>query len=181
VQTEMRSSGRRGKPAEARSPWMLYGLLVGSIVVLDQVTKLIVQATLIPYRPVEVIGDVFRLTYIFNPGAAFGLNLGPHSRVIFFGLSLVAVVVLFFLYRTTPVEDWLRRVSVSLITAGAIGNMIDRVRSPEGVIDFLDFGIGNLRWPVFNVADIAVTIGALMLAVSLWREDSGDEDHSRSN
>jgi signal peptidase II len=176
VQTDVQPATARREGHPGRSRWTLYGVLVGSIVVLDQVTKVVVQQTLIPYRPVEVLGDIFRLTYIYNPGAAFGLNLGPHSRFIFLGLSMVAVVVLFYLYRSTPVEDWMRRVAVSLVTAGAIGNAIDRVRSPEGVIDFLDFGIGNLRWPVFNVADIAVTLGALMLAVSLWREGSDDAD-----
>lgn len=181
MQTDVRPAGSGPKAGQRESRWTLYGILVGSIVVLDQVTKIIVQQTLIPYRPVEVIGDFFRLTYIYNPGAAFGLSLGPYSRFIFLALSIVAVVVLFFLYRSTPVEDWMRRVAVSLVTAGAIGNAIDRVRSPEGVIDFLDFGLGTLRWPVFNVADIGVTIGALMLAVSLWREDPGGEDPARSD
>jgi signal peptidase II len=63
---------------------------------------------------------------------------------------------------------------VALVTAGALGNMIDRVRSPRGVVDFLDVGVGNVRWPVFNVADIAVTTGAILLALSLWREEQGE-------
>jgi len=65
----------------------------------------------------------------------------------------------------------MRLVAIPLVTGGAIGNLIDRVRSSRGVIDFFDFGFGTMRWPVFNVADIGVTVGALMLAVSLWREE----------
>jgi signal peptidase II len=64
-----------------------------------------------------------------------------------------------------------RLLAISLICAGAIGNLVDRVRSHRGVVDFLDIGIGDLRWPVFNVADIAVTTGAVFLALSLWREE----------
>jgi signal peptidase II len=150
----------------------LYAGVVGTIVLVDLITKLIAQNTLPPYRPVPVLGDFFRLTYIYNPGAAFGLHLGDASRFIFLGLALIAVVVLFLMYRSTPLQDRLRLWAICLVTGGAIGNVIDRVRSPRGVVDFFDFGIGDLRWPVFNVADIAVTCGAILLAISLWREDT---------
>jgi signal peptidase II len=150
----------------------MYVSMVLVVLVLDLVTKLIVQQTLPPYRPVPVLGEFFRLTYIYNPGAAFGLHLGGASRFIFLGLALIAVVVLFFMYRSTPESDTLRRVSISLVTGGALGNVVDRIRSPRGVVDFFDFGIGTLRWPVFNIADIAVTTGAILLAISLWREDA---------
>src|SRR3712207_5692983 len=62
-------------------------------------------------------------------------------------------------------------ISIALVTGGALGNLIDRIRSSRGVVDFFDFGFGDVRWPVFNVADIGVTVGALLLAVSLWREE----------
>jgi signal peptidase II len=150
----------------------LYLGVVGFVLVLDLVTKLIAQQVLPPYRPVPVLGDFFRLTYIYNPGAAFGLNVGGASRWIFLVLALVAVVVLFLMYRSTPVQDRLRLWAICLVTGGALGNVIDRIRSPRGVVDFFDFGIGHLRWPVFNIADIAVTCGAILLAVSLWREDA---------
>lgn len=146
--------------------------VVGSIVAVDLVTKLIAQRTLPPYQPVPVLGDFFRLTYIYNPGAAFGLSAGPASRFIFLGLAIVAVVVLFLMYRSTPVQDRLRLWAICLVTGGALGNVIDRIRSPRGVVDFFDVGIGNVRWPVFNIADIAVTCGAILLAISLWREDA---------
>jgi signal peptidase II len=149
----------------------VYGFMVAVIVVFDQITKLIAQRTLPPYEPVPVLGDFFRLTYIYNPGAAFGLHVGPFSRYVFLALTVVCVIVLYAWFRGTPASDRLRLVAISLVTAGALGNFIDRVRSSRGVIDFFDFGLGDLRWPVFNIADIGVTLGAMLLAISLWRED----------
>jgi signal peptidase II len=161
-----------GTPAdEARRKMALYlGLVIGWVV-LDQVTKIIVQRTLRLYDPVPVIGDFFRLTYIYNRGAAFGLHLGDWSRIAFSILPVAAAALLYMMYRTTPWSDKMRLIAIPLVTGGAIGNLIDRIRSSRGVIDFFDFGFGTMRWPVFNVADIGVTVGALMLAVSLWREE----------
>jgi signal peptidase II len=150
---------------------MVYGVMTGGIIALDQLTKWIVQQTLPPYQPQQVLGDFFRLTYIYNPGAAFGLHVGPFSRYVFLVLTVVCVGVLFVWFRGTPASDRLRLLAISLVTAGAIGNFIDRVRSPRGVVDFFDVGIGTMRWPVFNIADIGVTIGAILLAISLWREE----------
>ncbi|HEX2189997.1 MAG TPA: signal peptidase II [Longimicrobiaceae bacterium] len=149
----------------------LYAGVVGGVLVLDIITKYVVQRTLRLYDPVPVLGDFFRLTYIFNRGAAFGLSLGEHSRWIFTVLTVLAVIGLFLWYRSTPSEDRTRLFALASVTGGAIGNLIDRIRSHQGVVDFLDIGFGDLRWPVFNVADIAVTCGAVLLAISLWRED----------
>lgn len=183
----MKDPGGRASPAlhaEAvgtmRGKLTLYLGVVLTVVVADLVTKLVVQQVLPPYRPVPVLGDFFRLTYIYNPGAAFGLHLGDRSRFIFLALALVAIVVLFFMYRSTPVSDRMRRLALALVTGGALGNVVDRIRSPRGVVDFLDFGLGELRWPVFNVADMAVTTGAILLAISLWREDAGSGQEPRS-
>ena len=172
VMTESMRGARALSQADAeRRKLGLYLGTVGGVILLDQVTKFVVERSLQLYNPVPVLGDVFRLTYIFNRGAAFGLNLGQSSRWIFMGLAAVAVVVLWLMYRGTPWGDKLRLIAIASVTGGAIGNLIDRVRSSRGVVDFLDFGVGDVRWPVFNVADIAVTVGALMLAFSLWREE----------
>ncbi|HET7233553.1 MAG TPA: signal peptidase II [Longimicrobium sp.] len=161
--------------SEARRKIALYGIVVAGVIVLDQVTKSIVLKSLRPYTPVEVWGDFFRLTFIYNTGAAFGLHLGDASRWVFMALAAVAVVVLWFMFRGTPWSDRARLIAIASVTGGAIGNVIDRIRSSRGVIDFLDFGVGETRWPVFNVADIAVTCGALLLAYSLWREEQKQE------
>jgi signal peptidase II len=142
-----------------------------AVVALDQLTKRIVQMGMELHDRIEILGDAIRLTYIRNPGAAFGIHAGPNSRWIFLGISIIALGILAALYRVTPATDRLRLTSIALIAGGAIGNIIDRLTSSAGVVDFVDVGLGDLRWPVFNVADMAVTTGALVLALSLWRED----------
>jgi signal peptidase II len=153
---------------------ILFGI-GGGVVFLDVATKWLVQRELSLHEQIEVIGDVIRLTFIYNPGAAFGFYLGPYSRGIFLALSLLALAILFGMYAFTPATHGGRLASIALIIAGAFGNLIDRIRSPRGVIDFVDVGLGSARWPVFNVADMAVTTGALLLALSLWRDDASGE------
>mgnify|MGYP000630990299 CR=1 FL=1 len=158
-------------PVAVGSRDRLFAGVVGAVLLLDQLTKWIVERTLVLHDPVSVIEPYLRLTYIHNPGAAFGLHVGPWSRWVFLALAVVAVVVLWRLYRSTPPEERVRRWAAALVSAGALGNLIDRLRSPLGVIDFLDVGLDERwRWPVFNVADMAVSIGAVLLAWSLWRE-----------
>lgn len=173
----IQSAERVGKPQELAGETALRGKLAtfvgtGSVILaLDLFTKFLVQQRMHVYESIPIVGDVFRLTYIHNPGAAFGLHLGPYSRFIFLALALVALGVLIVMYRHTPASDRLRLVAIGAIAGGALGNVVDRIRSADGVVDFLDFGVGNLRWPVFNIADTAVTIGALLLLASLWAED----------
>jgi signal peptidase II len=78
------------------------------------------------------------------------------------------------MYWITPARAQGRLTAIALIVGGALGNLVDRVRHEHGVVDFVDIGVGAVRWPVFNVADVAVTAGAVVLALSLWREDSRD-------
>lgn len=161
----------------------LLAWVVGVVVLLDYLTKEWVVRTIPMYERREVLGDWFRLTYTHNPGAAFGIHVGEHSRFFFLGLALVALVVLALIYRATSRRDGLRLFAVALVTAGAIGNVLDRLRYSAGVVDFLDVGIGDSRWPTFNVADSAVSVGAVLLLVSFWLEerrarDSGDRTAS---
>jgi signal peptidase II len=150
---------------------ILFAVVVGGIVVLDYATKAMVQSSMHLYQQIDVVGEYLRFTYIYNPGAAFGIQLGPHSRLIFLALSAVALVALAGMYWFTPAHDRVRLGAIALICGGAIGNLIDRVRSHHGVVDFLDIGVGDIRWPIFNIADIAVTAGATILALSLWNEE----------
>lgn len=150
---------------------VLFAVLVGGIVIFDYATKALVQNSMHLYQQIDLIGEYVRLTYIYNPGAAFGIHLGPHSRMIFLLLSAVALMALAGMYWFTPARDRVRLGAIALICGGAMGNLIDRVRSHHGVVDFLDLGVGDIRWPIFNVADIAVTTGATILALSLWNEE----------
>ncbi|HEX6939413.1 MAG TPA: signal peptidase II [Longimicrobiales bacterium] len=154
---------------------VLFLAIMAVVVFVDYFTKRLVQENFHLYQQVEVIGEYLRLTFIYNPGAAFGIHIGPYSRSIFLVLSVVALVALAAMYWATPGHDRVRLIAISLVCAGAVGNLVDRVRSHRGVVDFLDVGVGDLRWPVFNVADIAVTTGAVFLALSLWREERQDE------
>jgi signal peptidase II len=149
-----------------------YLSVVGGIVLVDQFTKMLAVDRLSPaYMPHPVLGEWFRLTLVYNPGAAFGLHLGPWSRWIFTVLTLVALVVLWRMYRGSAPEERVKVVALAMVSGGAIGNLIDRLRSARGVVDFLDVGVAAWRWPTFNVADIAVSCGAILLAVVLWREE----------
>lgn len=142
------------------------------VVFIDVVTKAIAATALVPALiPHPVIGEFARLTLVYNRGAAFGIHVGPYSRPIFALLTLGALAILWRLYRTTEPTDRRRVIALALVSAGAVGNLFDRVRSARGVVDFIDIGSGSWRWPTFNVADVAVTTGAVLLAVVLWQED----------
>jgi signal peptidase II len=158
----------------------LFWGVVCSVLVLDIVTKLVAEAMLLRTTGVSVFGEWFQLRLVYNPGAAFGLHLGPYSRWIFFAVAAFAVVLLNRMSRTTPVGDRFRQLALGLICGGAAGNLIDRIRSARGVVDFIDVGVGTLRWPTFNVADIAVSCGAVALAISLWREDSNRSEQPQT-
>ena len=142
--------------------------LVPLVILLDQVTKQIVERWMTLRDPIEVIGSFVRLTYIHNPGAAFGLKIG--GPVVHTAFSLVAFGVLVWLFWNLPAGARLLRNALAMVLGGALGNIIDRVRIEAGVIDFIDVGIGeDWRWPVFNVADSFVTIGIILLAIGYSR------------
>jgi len=144
------------------------------IVIADIVTKLIALSTLPPFTPQAVLGEGLRLTLVRNKGAAFGLYLGDYSRYIFMVLTVGALVILWRLYQSTREGDLPRTLAIALVCAGAVGNLIDRIRWHEGVVDFIDVGFRDMRWPTFNVADMAVSTGAFLLAWVLWGDDRAE-------
>ena len=157
---------------QSRSNAARFWPILVAVTVADVLTKAIAERTLTPRGiPHEVLGNTVRFTLVYNPGAAFGLNLGPQSRWIFGALTVIALGILARLYRSTIEGDHWRTVALALVCAGAIGNLLDRMRSFFGVVDFIDVGIGDSRWPTFNVADMAVSVGAVLLALVLWQED----------
>ena len=142
------------------------------VLVLDYVTKIVAVAKLWPpHVPHQIIGNVVRFTLAFNPGAAFSMSLGDNSRYIFGAFAVIALYILWRLYRTSEPGDTTRVLALGLAWGGAAGNLIDRLKSTRGVVDFVDIGVGDVRFWTFNVADSAVTIGAITLAFVLWRED----------
>ena len=155
--------------AEARR---LFWAVALAVLIADLLTKQIVERALFPVPPVTVLGDWIQLRLVYNQGAAFGLDLGPWSRWIFLLIALVAIVLLYRLSRGSRPGDRLRHFACGLVAGGAAGNLLDRIRSSQGVVDFIDVGIGSHRWPTFNLADMAVSCGAVVLAISLWVEDA---------
>lgn len=154
------------------APAGVFGI-VGAIVLADAFTKLLAVDRLAPvHTPHPVIGQWLRWTLVYNPGAAFGLHLGPWSRWIFVLLTFVALAVLWNMYRTSVPDARVKVLALASIAGGAIGNLVDRLRSARGVVDFIDVGVRDWRWPTFNIADIAVSCGAIALAIVLWREDA---------
>jgi signal peptidase II len=144
-------------------------LILGAAVViaLDQLTKNAITGRFFLHEARPVIDGFFNLVYVMNPGAAFSFMAGASAafRYIFFcGITSVAVVlIIYYLVKSKP-KSLLIVASLTLIFSGAVGNLIDRIRY-GAVVDFLDFYIGNLHWPAFNVADCAISIGA---ALMIW-------------
>lgn len=155
----------------SRSNARLFWITILIVVLLDLTTKMIVQHTLHFLEPVPIVGDVVRFTLVYNSGAAFSMSLGRQSRWIFGSFALIALYILWRLYRQSAPGDRARVLALALASGGATGNLIDRIREPRGVVDFIDIGVGTVRFWTFNVADSAVTIGALLLAWVLWHEE----------
>jgi signal peptidase II len=159
----------------------LFWPILVAIVASDVVTKAVAVQTLVPEKvPHEVIKDWLRFTLVYNPGAAFGLHVGDHSRWVFMALTIAALLILGRLYIASREGDRARVLSLALVCGGALGNLMDRIRSERGVVDFIDVGVRDARWPTFNVADMAVSIGAFLLAIVLWAEDRPAEDVARA-
>lgn len=144
-----------------------------TLVLADCSTKELVESVLRRNPgPHDLVGGWLRLTLAYNTGAAMNLDLGPWSRIVFSGVAFTAIVLLLGFYRRTPPNAALRAAAIALVLGGALGNLLDRLRSPMGVVDFIDIGVGTSRFWIFNVADLGVTVGAILLAIVLWREDS---------
>jgi len=144
------------------------GTLVSLIVVLDQLTKHAVHVSMYLYQSIPVIEGLFHLTYIRNPGAAFGIMADGSDtlRFAFFLItSIIALTLLGLIFFRLPKDEWYGHLSVSAILGGAIGNLIDRVRFGE-VIDFLDVFIHEYHWPAFNVADASISVGVIVLILN---------------
>ncbi|MBI3539020.1 MAG: signal peptidase II [Candidatus Eisenbacteria bacterium] len=146
--------------------------IAAAIVAADWWTKRWATATLAGHPSLGVIGEFMRFTYTRNSGVAFGLGAGlPFPYYVF---SIIAAVAIVYLFLRQRVPSPARRIALALILGGALGNLVDRVRFGE-VVDFIEIGWGRWHWPVFNVADSAVSIGVVLFAIA-WpkREAAGD-------
>ncbi len=151
--------------------YRLVSILVILVLGLDQLTKLWVASVLPLWSSKTVIPGFFNLVHVLNKGAAFGFlhDLDAAWRpYVFLAVTALAVVLIMHLLRTVPREDKVLFTALGLILGGALGNLIDRIRLGE-VIDFLDFHIGQYHWPAFNIADVAISFGSVLLLVSVYR------------
>ncbi|MGH7467621.1 MAG: signal peptidase II [Longimicrobiales bacterium] len=149
------------------------GLLLAAILVLDFTTKQWALDRLWHGHSTS-LGFV-PLTLTFNTGVAFGLGVGEFRWLIVAGTILVMGALTVLLRQAEP-GDRLRVFSIAAVMAGAAGNLIDRLKWDKGVVDFIGpINLGFTNFPIFNVADMAITCGALVLAVSLWREERAIE------
>jgi signal peptidase II len=128
----------------------------------DQLSKTFIQKLMVEGQSMPVIPAVFYLTYIRNPGAAFGLL--PYQKLLFIVISVAIIALMLVVARRIPAHRHFLRTGVGLVTGGAVGNLVDRLRFGL-VVDFLDFRV----WPVFNLADAAIVIGACLLVLEVWR------------
>jgi signal peptidase II len=152
-----------------KRPYALFVLPALAVIVLDQVSKQLVLRAIPVHQGFEVIEGFFSLVHVRNRGMAFGFMNRPGFEMGFYLLTAVtflAVLFLVFWFIRLRAEERKMTLSLSLIAGGALGNLLDRFRLGE-VIDFLDFYIGSLHWPAFNVADSAITMGTLWLALQL--------------
>ena len=145
-----------------------FWLALTAALALDVLSKEIARTVLPLGLPLRVLGDWFRLHLIYNPGAAFGVWLGPYSRWILSAVSLVIIAALV-RWAHDGARDRFRQEGLGLIVGGALGNLLERIQGSRGVTDFLELTAAPIHWPVFNVADIAVVVGACTLALSLIR------------
>lgn len=139
---------------------------------MDQTSKAIVQSLMFQGESIPVAPPVFYLTYIMNPGAAFGLL--AYQTPLFIAVSVLLAVGILVIYRKIPPERALTGYGLALVLGGALGNLTDRLRYGE-VVDFLDFRV----WPIFNLADTAIFIGACLLVWELLKGGSWKSEKDR--
>ncbi len=150
---------------------VIYFVIVAAIIALDQAVKTAVAGSVALYESKTIIPGFFNITRIHNKGAIFGAFSNTGNTTIFAVLtaaSLLALGLVAFYFFKTPSSDRLMKISLTLILAGALGNLCDRIFRGH-VIDFLDFHIGGAHWPFFNVADSCITVGALLMIVIFVR------------
>jgi signal peptidase II len=168
-------------PAARRTPtragrWFVFGSLAVAVVIVDQATKAVVTSALVPGQSVSVVGDLLRIVFGQNTGALFGLF---QDNALMFGVVSIAVVGLIVAYHARAGASPYLTVALGLLLGGALGNMIDRLRLGY-VVDFVDAGIGTVRFYTFNVADSAISLSILLLIIAAIRPSLVDDETASS-
>jgi len=151
----------------------MFLLLIVIVFLLDQGSKLMVQAAMYHGESIPVFPPVFYITYVLNPGAAFGLL--AHQDMLFISVTLLLVAGVLLAYKRLAAGRVVVKAGLGLVVGGALGNLVDRLRHGM-VVDFLDFRV----WPVFNLADSAIVAGACLLAWEILKSVD-DKDQKRES
>ena len=157
---------------KAKPDWLILALWTGLTLALDLGSKALARGYFSPWEPLVVIPGLFNLILTYNPGAAFSLFAGSGGAGQGLKMALLALVSLLpfvYLFVTSKSRGRLFLASLGLIWGGALGNIHDRLRW-GAVVDFLDFYWGDRHWPAFNVADVAICVGAGLLIITILRE-----------
>lgn len=142
-------------------------LLVFAVIIIDQLSKYYIETHMMIGMSIPIIQDIFHITYILNPGAAFGLF--EHQTIFFVAIAMSMVLGAMYFYPKIPKQYGLLRFGTGLMVGGAVGNVIDRIRTGY-VVDFFDFRI----WPIFNIADMGIVCGVgciIFTIIFLYKED----------
>jgi signal peptidase II len=148
-----------------------------AVILLDQATKWAATRWILPHETIPVVKGFFNLVQVRNRGIAFGVMNDPGSTLqtyLLLGASLLAICLLFWWFKRLGDRGGVLALCLSLVLGGAVGNLMDRIRLGE-VIDFVDIHLGSYHWPAFNVADSAITVGTLGLALSLLINRKGSD------
>src|SRR5213594_4499807 len=135
---------------------------------LDRITKLWIEENIPLYEGRQVVGDYVRIVHAENTGAAFGLL--PERTTLLSILSVLAVLAIVYYYRQIASSSWLVTATLGMQLGGAAGNLVDRVRQGF-VVDFIDVGVGDVRFWAFNVADSSIVVGIILVTAALWYEE----------
>lgn len=160
-----------------KKSYLIFFITAAVLIALDQLTKALVASNLQLHDSVPLINGFLNLVHVRNPGAAFGFLAkapGWFRSVFFITVTIGAILLILYYLKQTAAADQNQVVALSFIFAGAVGNLIDRVRFGE-VIDFIDVYVSSHHWPAFNVADSAISAGAVLLVISLLKRPQKKE------
>lgn len=155
-----------------RSPGRIFWPLASVLLLADCATKRAVEATIALHAdPKPLIADLVRVTLAYNQGAAFSTHFGPYQRWVLIAIAVAMLVALACWYRPAARAGRVAIIGLALVAGGAVGNLLDRLISDRGVVDFLDLGVGATRFFVFNVADAGISVGTVLLLAALWHHE----------
>ena len=161
--------------------WVLLGLVIAAVLLIDQGTKAIVLANLVvgeSAQPIPALQDFFQITLTENRGAAFGFL--PQGGDMFLIIAVIVVIAMVFVYPRLEADQWAARVAVGMVCGGALGNALDRLQH-GAVIDFVHLQIPGVISNVSNLADHAIVLGVIIMLIISWRTDSKPKDHAEAS